>query len=317
MASNQVLSEEVLSMTQFGGFRLRTGWEDLQPKLGAFKWDYVDSILAACRTHGKKLGLGVAAGVASPNPETWTVGGAEKFTLAPDDISIEKQEPDMNIPFDPKFQALWLPFIKAMGLRYDSNPDVGYVVVSGLMQLMENRLVMTQGDLARMEDAAKRYGFASFSVGWQDAGQKIVTAFCQAFPTTQVMLTTATVAPNGIKDNDLLTKWAKAQFPGQFGTMTAGCHALLPPYPVPGELSTFPKGDQPISASSDTTRFYKVPPVPYPTGDKPIVDLYGNAAGKSDMYLETYMSDAKNALFKQAIINGNKLLVANAAGQPA
>lgn len=317
MASNQVLSQDILNMTHFGGFRLRTGWEDIQPKLGAYKWDYIDKVLADCRAHGKKLGLGVAAGVASPNPETWSVGGAEKFTLAPDDISIEKQEPDMNIPFDPKFQALWFPFIDAMGARYDANPDLGYVVVSGLMQLMENRLVMTAGDLARMEDAAHRYGFASFSVAWQDAAQKTVTRFCAAFPTTQVMLTTATVAPNGIKDNDLLTKWAKPQFPGQFGTMTAGCHALLPPYPVPGELSTFPKGDQPISAAADTTRFYKVPPVPFPTDPKPIVDLYGNAAGKSDMYLETYMADVKKSVNFQAIIDGNKLLVANAAGQPA
>jgi hypothetical protein len=242
MASNQVLSQEVLGLGHVGGYRLRTGWEDIQPKLGAYKWDYIDSILASCRTHGKKLGLGVAAGVAAPNPETWTVGGAEKFTLAPDDISIEKQEPDMSIPFDPKFQALWFPFVDAMGARYDSNPDVGYVVLSGLMQLMEGRLVMTSGDLARMEDAAHRYGFASFTVAWQDAAQKTVTHFIKTFPTTQVMLTTATVAPNGINDTKLLTDWAKAQFPGQFGTMTAGCHALLPPYPVPPGPSTFPKG---------------------------------------------------------------------------
>ena len=57
--------------------------------------------------------------------------------------------------------------------------------------------------------------------------------------------------------------------------------------------------------------------MPYPTDPKPIVDPYGNAVGKNDMYLETYMADLKKTVNNQAVIDGNKLLVANAAGQPA
>jgi hypothetical protein len=52
----------------------------------------------------------------------------------------------MPLPWDPAFQEKWLPFIMALGQRYNGNLALGYVVMSGLGQDIETYLAKTAAD---------------------------------------------------------------------------------------------------------------------------------------------------------------------------
>jgi plastocyanin len=138
------------------GFRLRLSWSDIQPDTvnGAtydstnFNWTLVDSAVATARAHGKKLGISISAGRYCPN-WIFTVG-AHQFVLDESDNSLTAAGPGEPIPWDPVFQQYWFAFIDAFGARvgdlgvsYDHDPAIQYVISTGHQQFNENRFVTT------------------------------------------------------------------------------------------------------------------------------------------------------------------------------
>ena len=312
LTTNKPIDPDILDLEYILGFRLRSGWTDLQPAMGDFNFTYIDEQVASAKAKGRFLGLGISAGVTAP-PELWSKKGVTKFTLSPDDITIEKSPPDMGLPWEPAFQSYWFKVIGALGKRYDNERTVSYVVVSGFMQLMENRFVLTAEDEARVQTLAKAAGYADFAAAYTDGAQKIIARYMQAFPRTPVILTTtARVITSDPTIGKTLVTWAKAQYPKRFGTMTAGLMATQPPHdPNTNAPLTFPQGDQPIFSSSDQERFYKDPiPVPFPNAPQPVDDLLAAAVTKNDMWVELYMEDCKNITNREVIVARNLELIA-------
>ena len=290
LASDKGPDSQTLGDPNISGYRLRTGWASLgyEPD-----WSFIDNALGQCKEHGKKLGFGVGAGVASPS-DLYSKGGA--FQYAMDHTTIEKSPPQMPLPWDPKFQEAWFKIIDAMGARYDKEEAVSYIVLSGFMQLMEGRLATSTTDGSKLGDLAKQYGFKDFDDAYLSAAKVIIARYVKAFPTTAIILTTASVAP-GSKIGDTVVSWAKAEYPEQFGTMTASLHATPPPHKGnPNAPVNYPLGRQPIFSTTDKDRLYLPGPAPspWPAEPQPCDDLLANGVDLGIMWVELYGVDCKN-----------------------
>lgn len=147
-------SDPVLLGIIADGFRLRLSWSDIQPDTanGAtldstnFNWTLVDNAVATARAAGKKLGISISAGRYCPN---WLFTlGAYKFILDESDNSLTGAGPGEPIPWDPVFQQYWFALIDAFGARignlgvsYDHDTTIQYIISTGHQELNENRFV--------------------------------------------------------------------------------------------------------------------------------------------------------------------------------
>ena len=147
----------------------------------------------------------------------------------------------MPLPWDHAFQSEWLALVQAMGQRYEGNPSLGYIVISGLSQEIETNLSGSAAD-----DAALR---ALGGVdAWVAAAKTIIGAYASAFPTTPFFITASRVFTDDI-DNDALRQvidWGVATYPGRFGLMNATLNANSSTVYYPNEAIYTYKDTQPV-----------------------------------------------------------------------
>ncbi len=114
------------------GLSWRYRWSDIEPQEGQYHWDRIDRALEMTSNAGKKVMLRVIAGINSPE---WVYqAGAKPFEFSNQDLA----HPDnyraslrMPIPWDDVYLAKWERFIHAFGGRYNGNPHVYSVHMSG------------------------------------------------------------------------------------------------------------------------------------------------------------------------------------------
>ncbi len=192
--------------------RLRPIWSDVQPGSATFDWSSIDRLLGLATQHGKFIGLSVTAGTCTPQ---WVYdAGATEYHLQ-DGSGLS-----MPIPWDTAFQTKWLAFVRTMGQRYDGNPALRYVVISGLGQLIETRLAKTTAD----NNALTALGGPP---AWEAAAQQIIAAYAEAFPTTPFFITASKpfLGTETMLSLQTVIDWAVATYPGRFDIMNATLNA--------------------------------------------------------------------------------------------
>jgi len=194
------------------GMRLRPDWKGIQTSSGTFNWSAIDHIFDIAAQHGKFIGLSVTAGISTPQ---WVYdAGVTKYRLQ------DSSGNSMPLPWDPVFQTKWLAFVRAMGLRYDGNPTLGYVVISGLGQAIETAMAKTTAD----NNTLTALGGPP---AWVTAAKQIIAGYAQAFPTTPFFITASQpfLGQETMLDLQTVIDWAVATYPGRFGIMHAGLNA--------------------------------------------------------------------------------------------
>src|SRR5436190_5057286 len=194
------------------GMRVRADWNAVQPTTSTFDWSHIDELLSLGAQHGKLIGVSVAAGIFTPQ---WVYdSGAVEYAIQ------DGTGNSMPIPWDDAFLTEWLAFVDALGARYDGNPALGYVVVSGIGQIVETYMAQTARDNTNLT----RLGGPS---AWTDAAKQIIAAYANAFPTTPFFITAAKPFPtaNGLLALQNVVDWGVATYPGRFGIMNAGLNA--------------------------------------------------------------------------------------------
>src|ERR1700719_1509455 len=127
------------------GVLLRTFWNKIQPRDGAIDWTFFDQGVRLAAQYDKKVGLLITAGVTTPQ---WVfAAGAHEFTVTTPKGPVLS----MPLPWDPVFQAKCGDVIRAFGARYDSNPEVAYVVMGGSGRRAESFFVSTPEDVAAFD----------------------------------------------------------------------------------------------------------------------------------------------------------------------
>jgi hypothetical protein len=226
--------------------RIRPDWSDIQPSSSTFEWSTIDTVLGLGTQYGKTIGMSVAAGVVTPQ---WVYdAGATRYQLQ-DGSGLS-----MPIPWDAAFQTKWLAFIRAMGQRYDGNPALGYIVISGLGQYVETGIAKTDADIAALNALGG-------PTAWVGAAKQIIAAYAGAFPTTPFFITAATPFDNvdGLSALQEVVDWGVATYPHRFGIMNASLNAdsttvYYPHLAVYTYHTTGPVGFQILCAEEDRAR---------------------------------------------------------------
>jgi hypothetical protein len=148
-------------------------------------------------------------------PDWVYAAGATKYNLQ------DGSHLSMPLPWDPLFQAKWLAFVRALGARYDGNPALGYVVMSGFGQIVETYVAQTAQDTTRLTSMGG-------ATAWKTAAKTIISAYAEAFPTTPFILTAAKPFPtaDGVAALQEVVDWGAMTYPGRFGIMDCSLNAV-------------------------------------------------------------------------------------------
>lgn len=108
----------------------RVSWAKVEPAEGRYDWREIDDFIRQFKSHGKKIGFGVMSistgyGAEFVTPKWVFDAGAKPFTI-PDPSSPTKTQVIAKQWDDPVFVAKLGHFIRALGKRYDGNPDIAF-----------------------------------------------------------------------------------------------------------------------------------------------------------------------------------------------
>jgi hypothetical protein len=170
-------------------------------------------------TNGIVSGMTVS-GVGIPANTSATIAGATATLSKPATVTTSQTlnfaaapvESVMPLPWDPAFQKQWQTFVTAFGARYDSVPELCYVVMGGMGRQAETYFVNSPADTTAFENAGD-------GPRWQAAGVTIAGFYAQAFPTTHLISALGTPTRDAYGTalhNALLAQWS-ALYPGRLG----------------------------------------------------------------------------------------------------
>jgi hypothetical protein len=148
LSQNQVITD-VLSKPMVSGISVTIPWKVLEPKEDEFNWQPIDNLLELLKPSGKSLILRVSTCGVDTVPEGFQAAKAEegdkKQTLESDTPSwvfsgdvktMEYTGNDgkqhlMPIFWNTNYLAKWSNFITEMGEKYDKNPNIHSIGITG------------------------------------------------------------------------------------------------------------------------------------------------------------------------------------------
>ena len=125
-----VTASHAWSRSDMAGVAIRVYWNSIQPTSSSeYDWSYIDAVATLAANYRKQFSINVTGGLNAP---AWVYAsgtdgkGSAKFT-----ISGTKVSGVMPAPWDLNFQRRWSAFLVALANRYDLQPTLSYVIVTG------------------------------------------------------------------------------------------------------------------------------------------------------------------------------------------
>jgi hypothetical protein len=162
------------------GLSVRVSWSTLEPSPGVYNWRPIDDAIARARSAGKLAMIRILAGIYTPDwvlaqVPTLTFSGADCYNAA----TTYPSQVTMPIPWNGTFLSLWSRLVGAMGARYDGNPTLYSMQMSGGGFI---------GEMTLPTDVQKWLAAGYTDAKYIGAWETIVDAFRRAFPTTPLNL---------------------------------------------------------------------------------------------------------------------------------
>lgn len=267
------------------GIRVRTDWTTLYGN----NWTYLDNILALATDFDMQVGIGVVAGVATP---VEIVADYGRITLTAPDHGT------MPVPWDPAVLSAWLTFIAAFGARYNAHPQLRYVSMGGMGQVMETYLATAAADVAAVTALG---GLPA----WQVACETIVDAHAAAFPNTPCVITAAHPEPGQTAWTALqaVVDYACQTYPGQMGVMNAGLKAT-------SDTGYYPHAAVYNYSATNPTGLQFLVPAQNPLNGGTLATTLSRGVALKAHYIEVYPGDAESVANAALLTETANLLVA-------
>ena len=88
------------------GFRMRTGWEKIQPdNETGYNWRSIDAAIAIAAQYGKKLSISIAAGLSTPDWVYTSSPAVYKYAMIETDPTTGLSVGNQPLPWDTAFQT--------------------------------------------------------------------------------------------------------------------------------------------------------------------------------------------------------------------
>ena len=156
------------------GLSWRFRWRTVEPQEGQYNWELLDKAIEVSAQARKKVLLRVVAGIHTPEWVYQTGARPLSFTNT-DLLNPQGYEKSMKmpIPWDEVYLAKWEKFIQAVGRRYNRNPYIFSVGMSGGGYIFEM-------NLPKAYDKWHQAGYSDEKL--IAAWKRIIDAYQQAFP---------------------------------------------------------------------------------------------------------------------------------------
>ncbi len=240
--NEDAIPAEVLASPYIAGITVQISWSTLQPTPKDYAWDVLDGAISRAAAAGKKVALRPLAGVGSP-AWLYKTAGVKKFTFTPESDLYHPlefgKEISLPYPWDKALIGAWSAFVQALGQRFDPDPTLVRVAVSGPMyQQAETYL---PHDEAVLTDWAKNGYFLNVI---QAVWQKMLDVYAQAFPRTPFTLDLNPM-PDAIDRKGAtfsglvpvaIAQYGLRRYPGRFFPAQSDLSDVYPwlPAPLPG-----------------------------------------------------------------------------------
>src|SRR6266550_9105849 len=179
-ATNQAFTSAgtAISNANYDSVRWKVRWSDVEATPDTYTWQYLDDAVALAAAHNKKCGISINAGIDCP---AWLYAApynAQSYTMHDTSGAIGLKIP---VPGDTVFMTRWQKFITAFGARYDSNPAVSYIIITGIGNHDEWNIAPGAQDTAALGSTQEEVN------AWKSSSKQIIDFYMSAFPGTTVM----------------------------------------------------------------------------------------------------------------------------------
>ncbi|PYM00459.1 MAG: hypothetical protein DMF19_09510 [Verrucomicrobia bacterium] len=179
-ATNQAVTSAgtAISNANCDGVRWFLRWSDVEATPDTYTWQYLDDAVAWAAANNKKCGISINAGKDCP---TWLYAApynAQFYTMQDTPGAIGRTIP---VPGDPMFMTRCQKFITDFGARYDSNPAVSYIIITGIGNHDEWDIAPGTLDTAALGSTQAEVD------AWKSSSKQIIDFYMSAFPRTTVM----------------------------------------------------------------------------------------------------------------------------------
>ena len=172
--------DEALADPYVSGLSVRVRWSTLEPSSGSYNLKPIDDAIAKARAAGKVAMIRILAGISTPD---WVLAQVPTLTFSNQYLynaaTTYPAQVTMPIPWDPTYLRLFERLVATLGARYDGNPTVYSMQMSGGGFIGEMTLPTNVDTWL-----AAGYTDAKYIGCWES----IINAFRSAFPTTPVNL---------------------------------------------------------------------------------------------------------------------------------
>ncbi len=220
--------DSLLKNESVAGISIRISWNSVEPEEGVFDWSYIDDLISQAESAGKKVSITIIPGTDSPE---WVYAkGARKYIFIDRNPYHETygQELYCPMPWDDVYLTAWRNFIEALAARYNENPAVSWIRITGPMNI-------TTGDwnLKSDEDWDKYIGTED-----EYSDEKVITVveqvidwFATSFPSKSLSIAISPSDDTPIKD---IAEYGFTNYYNQFNIQINSLNAKIPPYDEPG-----------------------------------------------------------------------------------
>jgi len=171
------------------GISVRVRWKDVEKSPGKYDWSYLDKIFELAQREHKKVFLRLLGGFWSPS---WIYRKGVPFFeiklhgkgfVAKSFINKYGDQIKLPVVWDKRYLELWASFVKVVGKKYNSKPELVLVHLSGPTFFSAEII------LARNKKEFERLKTVGFnSTQFLKAWEKTIKIFKEAFPNKPLAL---------------------------------------------------------------------------------------------------------------------------------
>ncbi len=213
-----IAARDWLGFSYVDGGILPTSWKAINGAgRTSFDWSQTDAFLAACLDNSKFGGLSINMGIKDP---AWLYTGGHAVT------SFFENGPNSGtipLPWDPNYLPTVKKFIVELATRYDAHPELSYVIVGGMGQLLDTLLVQQPADYTALNALAVAAGYPDLITAWAETSTAILDTWSKGFRNTKVFLAINTPVPTangGLTGIDEFVRAASSAYRSRIGFMT-------------------------------------------------------------------------------------------------
>jgi hypothetical protein len=212
-----------LSNPDVAGISVRFNWKTIEPQPGQYHWEPVDRAIALASRSGKKVMIRVVAGVGTPDwvYQAGAPGAEPNFReeqlqgMPPQRRQLLTRIKRAPVVWDPHYLSPWLSFIRAFGQRYDGNPVIYSIQMTGGGFAAEMSL--------RREFGWNRYGYSDAKL--ISTWKQIIDAYQQSFPQIPTNLDIMEPIPRQSHVLQAVVDYCLTKYPGKVYIQQNGLNA--------------------------------------------------------------------------------------------